>query len=239
MPPVPPEMPPLPPTPPSPPPYQRRYGVFSRLVRILFKPSETMKDIAAAPDYSGVAIILVFQIVLGIVSVALVLSKIEVTGPYADLFRSVFQTVIVAAFAISFILTPVKWLIKSLIVWKVCDVGSQWEFKRAASVTGYAYVANLIVSLVTLPLVPFIFPVIQIDTTNLEAARIWMESYTAQLAGLEFYFTLPTLFVALLWKSYLGGVGTYHGTEEMCKVSGAFFLFFLLGLISVAITLIT
>jgi hypothetical protein len=48
---------------------------------------------------------------------------------------------------------------------------------------------------------------------------------------------LPSLYLALLWKPYLGAVGTKHGTREMCKLSGAFLLFFLLGLILVALNI--
>lgn len=234
MPAVPPEIPP--PAPPLPL-YERKYGTISRLLRVLFKPSDAMRDIALEPDYSGVIIIFVLQIVLAAITYSIALSKVEVTGPHAGLVLSVVSAVIGAAVAISFIILPVKWLIKSAIVWKAADAGSGWEFKSAASVTGYAYIANLIVSLATLPILPFVFPTIRVDTTSPDVARAAIDNYTAQLATMQLY-SLITLFVALLWKSYLGGVGTHYGTKEMCKVSGAFIVFFLLGLITFALSLI-
>jgi hypothetical protein len=140
---------------------------------------------------------------------------------------------------LSFILLPVKWLVKSALVWKLGDAGSGWAFKSAASVTGYAYMASLIVSLVTLPISVSILPTMNIDTNNIEATRQLLASYRSQLATLELTYTLPTMFLALLWKSYLGARGINFGTKQMCKISGAFLIFFLLGLISVAISLLT
>jgi hypothetical protein len=223
-------------TPPPEPPYERKYGTASRLLRVLVKPAETMKDIALAPDYAGVIVILFCQVVIGIIATAYVLSKIQVTGPYAGAVLGFVTPVIAFAFALSFILTPLKWLLKSAIVWKAADSGSMWGFKSAASVTGYAYIADLVISLIATPLLFLAFPTLVIDTSSLEAARELTASYTAQMAALKISYTLPSLFLALIWKSYLGAVGTKHGTKEMCKLSGAFLLFFLLGLIVVVIS---
>jgi hypothetical protein len=68
-----------------------------------------------------------------------------------------------------------------------------------------------------------------------EVLRQLTANYTAQVTALKFSYTLPSLFLALLWKSYLGAVGTKNGTKDMCKLSGAFLIFFLLGLILVAL----
>jgi hypothetical protein len=231
-----PEMPP--PSPPTPP-YERKYGILSRLVRVVFNPSETMKDIALAPDYSGVIVILVAQVLIGIVTVAYQLTKVSITGPSAGLAYAIFYFAVIFAFVLSFILYPVKWLIKSVLVWKLGDAGSRWTFKSAASVTGYAYMANLILSLVSLPVIISFIPAINIDISNIEAARQWLASYQSQLAALELTFTLPSLLLALLWKSYLGALGTNYGTKQMCKVSSALLIFFLLGLITIAWSLFT
>lgn len=233
--PIPPEMPP--PSPP-PPPYQRKFSTSSRLLGVMFKPYETMMDIAMAPDYAGVIIILVGQVILSVIAFAFALSKVEITGPYASLFWSIAVAVAGAVLAISFILQPVRWLIKSVIVWKLGDSRSRWQFKSAASVTGYAYIANLIVSLVTMPLLPFIFPSVRIDFSSLEIARLMVDDLVAQLTRLQIYYMLPSLFVALLWKSFLGAVGTSYGTKQFCKASSAFILFFLLGLITIALSFI-
>lgn len=233
--PVPPEMPP--PAPPLPP-YQAKYGAVSRLFRILLKPSETMKDIALAPDYGGVMIILVLEAALTVVSIAFIFSRFDIAGTYAVAVRSILLGLLVVTSAISVIGLPIKWLIKSWIVQKVCGARSGWSFKSAASVTGYAYVASLVVSLVTMPFLPFVVPTIRYDTSSLDALRQAVETYTAQMATMKLYFTLPTIIVALIWKSYLGGAGTHHGTRQLCRILDAFFLFFLLGLVSVALTFI-
>jgi len=223
--------------PPREPPYERKYGTASRLLRVLYRPAETMKDIALSPDYVGVIVILFCQVVIGIIATAYVLSKIQVTGPYAGAVLGFVSPIIALAFGLAFIVVPIRWLVKSAIVWKVADSGSMWDFKSAASVTGYAYIADLVVSLIVTPLLLLSLPTLVIDTSNPEVLRQLSANYTAQLAALKFSYTLPSLFLALLWKSYLGAVGTKHGTREMCKLSGAFLIFFLLGLILVAMNL--
>lgn len=223
--------------PPPAPPYEKKYGIASRLLRVLYSPAETMKDIALAPDYVGVIVILLCQVVVGIIATVYVLSKIQVTGPYAASVLAFVSPIIAFAFGLAFILAPVRWLVKSAIVWKIADSGSRWDFKSAASVTGYAYIADFVVSLIMTPLLLLSLPTLVIDTSSLEVMRQLTANYTAQVAALKFSYTLPSLFLALLWKSYLGAVGTKHGTREMCKISGAFLLFFLLGLILVAMNI--
>jgi hypothetical protein len=236
---TPPRPPEMPPAPPPPPPYERKYGLVSRLTHILYKPTETMKDIALAPDYIGVMVILIAQVFIGIVSVAYVLSRVTITGPSAGFVQGIMSIVIVLTFVFTFILTPVKWLVKSALVWKLGDAGSSWAFKSAASVTGYAYMANLIISLVTLPISIYVFPTMQIDTSNLEAAMQMMATYQSQFAALKFTYTIPALLLAVLWKSYLGALGTNYGTKQMCRIASAFILFFLLGSITIVISLFT
>jgi hypothetical protein len=222
--------------PPQEPPYERKYGTASRLLKVLYNPAETMKDIALAPDYAGVIVILFCQVAIGIIAAAYMLSKIQVTGPYAGAVLGFVSPMIAVAFSLAFILMPVRWLVKSAIVWKVADSGSRWDFKSAASVTGYAYIADFLVSLIVTPLVFLSLPTLVIDTSNLEVLRQLTANYTAQIAALKFSYSLPSLFLALLWKSYLGAVGTKNGTKDMCKLSGAFLIFFLLGLILVALS---
>ncbi len=205
----------------------------------MYEPTETMKDIALAPDYIGVMVILIAQVFIGIVTVAFLLSKVVITGPSASFMQGIMSFVIVLTFVFTFILTPVKWLVKSALVWKLGDAGSSWAFKSAASVTGYAYMANLIISLVTFPITIYIFPTMQIDTSNLQVATQMMTSYQSQIAAVKFSYTIPTLLVAVLWKSYLGALGANYGTRQMLKISGAFILFFLLGSITIVISLFT
>ncbi len=225
--------------PPPEPPYERKYGTASRLLRVLYCPAETMKDIALAPDYVGVIVILFCQVVIGIIAAIYMFSKIQVTGPYAGAVLAFVSPIITAAFGLAFILMPVRWLVKSAIVWKAADSGSRWDFKSAASVTGYAYIADLVVSLIVTPLLFLSLPTLVIDTSNLEVLRQLTANYSAQVTALKFSYTLPSLFLALLWKSYLGAVGTKNGTKDMCKLSGAFLIFFQLGLILVVINILS
>lgn len=213
-----------------PPPYERKFGIARRLYGALLKPHETMKDIALSPDYWGVVVILILQASLVIVDLSLVLSKFHFEGRYASQIGNMVFVFIGVAVAIAIVLLPIRWLVKSVIVWKACDSGSGWSFKDAASVTGYAYVADLAISILISLTLPFLVPEITIDLTSLENSIEVMNEYKSMLLALRFY-TLPLAFTGLLWKSYLGGTGTNHGTQQMCTKTFGTMVFFLLSLI--------
>jgi hypothetical protein len=135
---------------------------------------------------------------------------------------------------LSVFLTPilfvVRWLIKSLLVKYFCDSGSGWSFGTAASVTDYAYLPEILVSLVGIVVVWFMLPPFTIDMTGLETAQQSFSSHMAEITWLRLWFSLPASFVGLAWKSYLGSLGAHFGTEESCSVKTGFALFFVLGL---------
>jgi len=218
--------------------YSRKYGLAQRLYRLLFSPSEVMKDIALDPDYGGVIAIMVLEFVSGAILVSGVLSKFHFTGPYAATISGFVSLGIGLAMVLLVVLLPARWLIKTLIVWKACDKGSGWSFKAAASVTGYAYIADFVLGLISGIITLYLMPTIQIDTSNLDQAMAVLRNvYEPQILSIR-QFTLPITFAALLWKSFLGGVGTHFGTGERCSKSMGFVVFFLLGLVSFAFSLL-
>jgi len=182
--------------------YSRKYGLVQRLYRVLFSPSEVMRDIALDPDYGGVAVIMVVQFVLSGIMVSGVLSKFYFTGPYAARISSFVSLVIGLAMVLLVILLPVRWLIKSVIVWKACDAGSKWSFKRAACVTGYAYIADFVLGLISGIVVLYFMPTIHIDTSNLDQAMgILRNVYTPQILSIRRY-TLPITFLGIFMEVF-------------------------------------
>lgn len=224
--------------PPSPPPYTRRFGVVQRLYGVFRRPSETMRDIGLVPDYGGVAIVLISQIALMIVSVSIGMSKISITGSYATEVKSMMSSIIAIVMVIGVFLVLLRWIVKSAIVWKACDTGSGWGFGNAFVVTGYAYIADVVVNIIWVVIMSSYVPVLQLNVDNLEAATQALSSYRSQTTLLSLS-RLPIAFLALLWKSYLGGIGTHHGTREMCTKATGITVFFLLGLVGLIISLFT
>lgn len=218
--------------------YSRKYSLAQRLYRSLFSPSEVMKDIALDPDYGGVAVIMVLQFVFSGILVSAVLSKFYYTGPYAAKLSSMVASGIGLAMLLLVILLPLRWLIKSVIVWKACDAGSGWNFKIAASVTGYVYIADFVLGLISGIIVFYLMPTIHMDTSNLEQTVDMLKNvYEPQIRSIRQY-ALPITFVGILWKSFLGGIGTHFGTDEKCHMSMGIAVFFLLALISFAFSLL-
>lgn len=220
-------------------PYRRKFSLTQRLYKLLTAPSEAMRDIAFAPDYEGVFVIIAVEFVLLSIGIAMVLQKIQFFGPNAGRISGMVSGILGVAIFLLLILSAVMWLIKSLIVKYACDSGSSWDFKVAASITGYAYIADLIVAILGIFVLWFLLPTFQFDTTNLEAARLALNDYQAQLNWLRLVYSLPVSLFGLLWKSYLGGLGAHFGTREQCSLGTGIAVFFVLGLIGFLISFIT
>ena len=104
--------------------------------------------------------------------------------------------------------------------------------------TGYAYIADFVLSLISGMIVLYLMPTIPIDTSNIDQAMEMIRNvYEPQIRSLV-QFGLPITFVALLWKSFLGGIGTHFDTDEKCSRSMGIAVFFLLGLVSFAFSLL-
>ncbi len=219
--------------------YERKLSLTQRFYKLLTAPSEAMRDIALAPDYEGIIVVLALDFVLLAVTLGLVMQKIRLSGPYAGRVGGMLSGILAVAVFIAVIILAVKWAVKSLIVKHACDSGSGWDFKTAASVTGYAYIADVVMSIVGLCLAWFLLPTFHLDLTDLEALRQAVNDYQAQLDWLRFMYTLPFSFFGLVWKSYLGGLGARFGTKEKCSLSMGILVFFVLSLIGFLISFIT
>jgi len=219
--------------------YEREFSLTQRFYKLLTSPSEAMRDIALVPDYEGVVVIIVMELILAVSAIALVFQKIHFVGKHANTIMGFVALGVTLGFILAIGITVVRWLIKSLLVRYACDSGSAWNFKTAASITGYAYLADIIIGLIGMPVSWFLIPSMTVDTTNLQAAIQTMNSYRAQLSWLNLVYTLPFSLFGLLWKSYLGGLGARFGTEEKCSFSTGIVVFFVLGLIGLLISFVT
>jgi hypothetical protein len=198
-----------------------------------------MRDIAFSPDYGGIVVVLALDFVLLSVGLAVILQKIQFSGPHAETISGILSGFLGVAVFIAVIILVAKWAIKSLIVKYACDSGSGWDFKTAASVTGYAYIADVIMGIVGLCLAWFLLPTFHLETADLEAMRQAISDYEAQLNWLQLMYTLPFSLFGLVWKSYLGGLGARFGTKEKCSLSMGILVFFVLSLIGVLISFVT
>jgi hypothetical protein len=220
-------------------PYERSFSLAQRFYKLLTSPSEAMRDIAFAPDYYGVLVVIAFQVVYLSAAVAMVFQKIRFSGPYATTLSGMLSGLLVAAIFVSAVILLVKWLGKSLIVKYFCDSGSEWDFKTAASITGYAYIADIVMGLIGMCVGWFLLPTLHFETADIEAMRQTLNDYEAQLSWLRLLYSLPFSLFGLLWKSYLGGLGTRFGTKEKCSLSMGIAVFFGLSLIGLMISFIT
>nr|MDO8099105.1 YIP1 family protein [Candidatus Njordarchaeota archaeon] len=216
-------------------PYQRKLSLGQRFYKLLIAPSKAMEDIGLAPDYGGVGIVILLQVILSIMAIVLVFQKMQFVGPGASFIMSYVAGILVFAVAIAVALFMVRWLVKSLLVKVICDSGSSWSFSTAASVTGYAYLPQVIISVVSFFVSWALIPTVTIDTGNLTQAIVTMTQYEAQLSWLQLVFTLPMSIVAVVWKSYLGGLGAHFGTEKKCSRGAGIAAFFVLGVIGLVI----
>jgi hypothetical protein len=234
-----PEAPPSPPERPLEELYERKFSLTQRFYKLLTAPSEVMRDIALAPDYGGVLVIIALEFVFLAVVVVMVLQKIRFSGPYAETIWGMVSGLLVAAIIVGgVIIVPAKWLIKSLIVKYACDSGSGWDFKTAASVTGYAYIADIVMGIIGICIGWFLLPTLHLDTTDLGAIRQAFNDYQAQLNWLRLTYSLPFSLFGLLWKSYLGGLGAHFGTKEKCSLGVGIAVFFVLSLIGFLISFV-
>jgi len=221
------------------PPYERKLTLLQRFSKLLTSPSEAMQDIALTPDYFGVAVIIILETVIFGEGVVLVFQKMHLTGPNASTVMSTVASIMMSAVLIAPIFFAIEWLVKSWIVKIGCDNGSSWNFETAASVTGYAYLVDVIIGVLRLFIVWLFIPTLSIDTSNLEIATQQIEAFNAHTTWLHLVFTLPVSLIGVAWKSYLGGLGAHTGTRKMCSVQQGFAVFIVLGLVGLAIAFLS
>lgn len=218
--------------------YERRFSFLQRLFKVLFSPKEGMEDVALAPSYGEIFGILVIQMIVMLMVIALAFSKIQFMGlSFLPAFWSILMFAIVIAVVFAYGLLIAIWLIESVIVKFACSRGSSWDLKPAASITGYTFLVDIVLSIVGAAVLwPFI-PWITIDITNLELAQQTIAALRSQLNWLRLC-QLPFSFLGIAWKSYLGGLGANFGTGGRCSRKLGFAVFFCLGLVSLPISYI-
>lgn len=219
--------------------YKRKLSLTQRFYKLLTAPSEAMEDIALSPDYDGILVLLALNSVLVSIALAIALQKIQFSGPHAEAVSNIVSGILAVTVFIAVVMLAAKLAIKSLIVKYACDSGSGWNFKTAVSITGYAYIADVIVGIVGLCLTWFALPTLHLDTTDSAAMQQAVNDYQAHLGWLRFLYTLPLSLFGLFWKSYLGGLGAHFGTKEKCSLITGIALFFVLGLIGLLISFLT
>ena len=128
--------------------YERKFSTARRLLNVLISPSAGMEDIALAPNYEGAALVIIFEMVLAAVALALAFGKVQIIGDLSGQVWSIVSGVVAIALLLSFGIMIARWLVKSLLVQLGSDSGSRWSFKTAAAVTGYAYLADVVVAVV-------------------------------------------------------------------------------------------
>jgi len=213
--------------------YERKYSMVQRFYKLVVSPSEAMKDIGLAPDYGGPLVLVTLRIIIAAVAIAVVFQKILWIGDSSLIGRvqGILSGVIAFAVLIGLLLFIAFWLVKSFLVNLLCDSGSGWSFATAASVTGYAYIADLVFGVIGLIVIYSLIPPITFNVSDLEATRRALADYQAQVLGIRLLFSIPFSFVGLLWKSYLGGLGTKFGTNEKSSVAWGFVVFLGLALL--------
>lgn len=213
--------------------YERQYSVFQRFYKLVVSPSEAMKDIGLWPDYGGPLVLVILQIILAGVAISLAYQKIQWTGDSQIIFQaqSIVSEFITIAVLIIVVLFFAFWLVKSLLVKVSCDGGSGWSFGTAASVTGYAYLADIIFEVIGLLVVYPLMPSMTLNVSDFDATRQALANFQAQVLWIRLVIAIPIGFIGLLWKSYLGGLGTKFGTHEQCSVGRGFVVFLVLALI--------
>ncbi|MEM2119255.1 MAG: TFIIB-type zinc ribbon-containing protein [Candidatus Bathyarchaeia archaeon] len=216
--------------------YQRKFSILQRILKLIVKPSEAMQDIAAEPDFGGVFFILIVQVALLMDAVFVSVRKVSFTGAYAEEVGAILYPLIsvISLFTVS-IAILLKWAIKSVLVKYGCDSGSGWTFRTAASVTGYAYIVDTLLAVLSLFVMTYFVPPITIDISSREAAAQAMSEWQSSIGWLKTFYSLPITLVALFWESYLGGLGAYFGTERECSLLKGMVIFVLLNLIGIVI----
>jgi hypothetical protein len=213
--------------------YLRKYSMFQRFYKLVVSPSEAMEDIGRWPDYTGPVVLVVLLAILTAVDVSLAYQKIQWAGDpnLISEGQNFLSSVLTIAVLISVVVVIAFWLVKSLLVKALCDSGSGWSFGTAASVTGYAYIADVIFGIIGALVVFPLLPSVTINVSDMDATRQALVNFQAQVLLIRLAISIPLGIVALLWKSYLGGLGTKYGTDEHSSLARGFGVFISLTLL--------
>jgi hypothetical protein len=192
-----------------------------------------MRDIAAGPDLGGVLVIMIAQGALWVLSSVEMFLKLEFVGGFAGEMGSL--ATFLAAAVLSFpmpVMLGIKWAAKSVLVKYGLASGGVWDFSIAASVTGYAYVADVVMMASNLVGAWFLIPSRVIEVGSQERAMGVIAWWQAGTRSLRLTTLLPITIFCLVWKGYLGGLGAHFGTEKHCSILKGTVLFTMLGVLS-------
>ncbi len=220
--------------------HTRKFSVVQRTLKTLVSPRIAMKDIAMAPDYGAPTLIVILLFIINSAGILLASQHTRFVGSPSQIkfFQTTSYDILTLAVIFGCFAGFLKWIVKSLIVKAGCNSESGWKFKSAASVTGYAYIAQLVVDTSILIVSLFLYPQITYDLSSAEALRQSQAQYKSSLI-LYFAYILPLTAIGLVWKSYLGGLGTYYGTDKKCSFKKAFAVFIGLGSIGLLYSLLS
>ena len=224
------------PRPPAYPKYDRKFSFFERITKLLTSPDEAMEDIGLAPDYGGVIGLFVLWTIIAIIGIAIALPKLQFVGTYGATVTSAVMSGVAMAVVLSPIIMIVRWLVKSYLIRHLTDSNS-WNFETAASVTGYAYLPNVLLNIVGILVAWVVIPSVVIDTTNLASALAQLEAYNASIMWVSIGLNSILAVVGLIWKSSLGSRGTYYGTHKNVEKGSAFGTFLIVGFVGLLIDL--
>ncbi len=190
-----------------------------------------MANIAGAPNYAEPVFIVFLEIILGSIAVGVSMGKIQLTGPLANMVWSLLSSTIAGSIIFAGVLMFLFWAVRAGIVYFLCQRDSNWQFKSAAAVTGYAMIPALLMTILSLIIMSTVVPTVVINTSNLAAAQQAMADFTAQTQGLKLSMTVPLTLVGNAWGAYLGGHGVKAGTGGKNSFAVGFAVFFLIGFI--------
>lgn len=196
-----------------------------------------MNDIGLAPDYSGVIVVFAVWTILSVIGAMIGLSKMQFVGTYGSQVTFGVMSAVTLAMVFVPVVLIIRWLVKSYLIRYLCG-SSSWDFRAAASVTGYAYIPNIVVSFIGLFVTWMFFPSIVIDTTDLEQALLELQSFEAQTLWISIDLNTVLALIALIWKSYLGSFGADSGTHRKCERGSALGHFLMIGSVGVLINLV-
>jgi hypothetical protein len=199
-------------------------------MKVLFSPREVMEDIGQSPDYEGVVVVFALWTIVTAIGVSLSIPKIQFVGPDSDLLNSMLAGTLYASIIVVPIVLIIRWLVKSYLIRHATD-SNAWDFSAAASVTGYAYMPNVLFGFVGMILSWLLVPSITISTVDPAAALFQMEQFAAQTFWLTTGLSAVLTLIALFWKSKLGSYGTFAGTHRTYSEGSAFGVFMAVGFV--------
>ncbi len=106
-----------------------------------------MANIAGAPNYAEPVFIVFLEIILGSIAVGVSMGKIQLTGPLANMVWSLLSSTIAGSIIFAGVLMFLFWAVRAGIVYFFCQRDSNWQFKSAAAVTGYAMIPALLMTI--------------------------------------------------------------------------------------------